>query len=72
MQCFGSTRRRASCRKLAPMTTLLALSEAWKATLALLFIFGVLFPAIVTGLIVFAIAQAMAERAQNLQRRTRR
>ena len=53
------------------MTTLLALSEAWKATLGLIFIFGVLFPAIVTGLIVFAIAQALAERSQNLERRGR-
>jgi predicted anti-sigma-YlaC factor YlaD len=59
-------------RTLAPMTTLLALSEAWKASLALIFIFGVLFPAIVTGLIVFAIGQAMAERQQNLARRSRR
>jgi predicted anti-sigma-YlaC factor YlaD len=51
------------------MTTLLALSEAWKASLGLSFIFGVLFPAIVTGLIVFAVAQALAERSQNIERR---
>jgi hypothetical protein len=64
--------RPVAWRTLAPMTTVLALSEAWKATIGLLFIFAVLFPAIVTGLIVFAIAQAMAERQQNLERRTRR
>ncbi len=46
-----------------------ALSEAWKVSIALIFIFGVLFPAIVTGCIVFAVAQAMSERQQNLRRR---
>jgi Na+-translocating ferredoxin:NAD+ oxidoreductase RnfE subunit len=46
-----------------------ALSEATQVTIALLGIFGVLFPAIVTGCIVFAVAQAMSERQQNLRRR---
>jgi hypothetical protein len=48
---------------------LFALSEAWQTTLALVGLFGVLFPALVTGLIVFAVAQAAAERQQNLERR---
>jgi hypothetical protein len=48
---------------------LLALSEAWKVSIALLGLFGVVFPALVTGLIIFAAAQAMAERQQNLERR---
>jgi hypothetical protein len=48
---------------------LFALSEAWQTTIALVGLFGVLFPALVTGLIVFAVAQAMAERQQNLERR---
>jgi hypothetical protein len=48
---------------------LIALSEAAKVTIALLGLFGVVFPAIVTGLIIFAAAQAMAERQQNLERR---
>jgi hypothetical protein len=48
---------------------LFALSEAWQTTLALVGLFGVLFPALVTGLIVFAAAQAAAERQQNLERR---
>jgi hypothetical protein len=47
---------------------LMALSEAWQTSLALIGLFGVLFPAIVTGLIIFAVAQAMAERQQNLER----
>jgi hypothetical protein len=59
-------------RKLAAMTTLVALSEAAKTTLALIGIFGVLFPALVTGLIIFAVAQAMAERQQNIERRSGR
>lgn len=51
---------------------LLALSEAWKVTIALVGLFGVVFPALVTGLIIFAAAQAMAERQQNLDRRNAR
>jgi hypothetical protein len=51
---------------------LIALSEAWKASIALIAVFGVVFPALVTGLIVFAIAQAAAERQQNLERRAKR
>ena len=48
---------------------LVALSEAWKVSIALIGLFGVVFPALVTGLIIFAAAQAMAERQQNLDRR---
>jgi hypothetical protein len=51
---------------------LIALSEAWKASIALIAVFGVVFPALATGLIVFAIAQAAAERQENLERRARR
>ena len=50
---------------------LFALDEAWEATLALVGLFGVLFPALVTGLIIFAAAQAAAERQQNHERRQR-
>jgi hypothetical protein len=48
--------------------TLIALSEAAQTTIALLGIFGVLFPALVTGCIIFAAAQAVSERQQNLRR----
>ena len=51
--------------------TLIAFSEAAQTTIALVGLFGVLFPAIVTGLIIFAAAQAAAERQQNLERRQR-
>ena len=51
---------------------LIALSDAWKASLALIGIFGVIFPALVTGLLVFAIAQSAAERQENLERRAKR
>jgi hypothetical protein len=51
---------------------LVALSEAWQTTIALVAVFGVLFPALVTGCIVFAVAQGMSERQQNRERRARR
>jgi hypothetical protein len=54
------------------MLVLLALSNAAKTTIALIGIFGVLFPAVVTGLIIFAVAQAITERQQNLARRSGR
>jgi hypothetical protein len=51
---------------------LIALSDAWKASIALIAVFGVVFPALATGLIAFAIAQAAAERQENLARRAKR
>jgi hypothetical protein len=54
------------------MLTLLALSEAWKWSISLIVIFGIVFPALATGLIAFAAAQAAAERRQNVERRQRR
>ncbi len=51
------------------MAVIIALSEAVKTDISLIAIFGVLFPALVTGLIVFAVAQSMAERAENVGRR---
>ena len=51
---------------------LIALTDAAKATIALLAVFGVIFPALVTGLIIFAAAQAAAEREENLERRAGR
>jgi hypothetical protein len=54
------------------MLELFALDDAAKATIALIGVFGVLFPALVTGLIIFAAAQAAAERQENVARRSRR
>jgi hypothetical protein len=54
------------------MLELFALDAAAKTTIALIGVFGVLFPALVTGLIVFAAAQAAAEHEENLARRSRR
>ena len=51
---------------------LVALSEAWTMSIGLIAIFGVLFPGLVTGLLVFAIAQAIGERQDNEARRHRR
>jgi hypothetical protein len=48
------------------MTTVLALT-AWKATFGLVFVFFILFPLLVQGIIAFAIAQVMGERAENLE-----
>ncbi len=43
---------------------LLALSDT-SATIGLVVIFMVIFPAVATGLIIFAVAQAMGERGEN-------
>jgi hypothetical protein len=61
--------RRVDCPE---MLELFALDDAAKATIALIAVFGVVFPALATGLIAFAIAQAAAERQENLERRARR
>lgn len=62
----------AAARRLPGVLELFALDDAAKATIALLGVFGVLFPALVTGLIAFAAAQAAAERQENFARRRRR
>lgn len=55
------------------MTTVLALSEAWKTSLADVAIWFVGFPALVTALIGYAIVQARGEKAENdAHRRFRR
>jgi hypothetical protein len=54
------------------MVELFALDYAAKATIGLIAVFGVVFPALVTGLLIFAVAQAAAERQENLERRNRR
>jgi hypothetical protein len=51
---------------------LLALDEAAKTTIALGALFGVVFPGLVTALIAFAVAQAVSERQQNMERQARR
>jgi phage shock protein PspC (stress-responsive transcriptional regulator) len=43
-----------------------------EATLGLVVVFFVVFPALVTGLIVFAIAQVMGERSENQEYLARR
>ena len=45
---------------------------AWSVSIALIAVFGVIFPALVTGLIAFAVAQGLAERQQNAERRAGR
>jgi phage shock protein PspC (stress-responsive transcriptional regulator) len=46
--------------------------SATEATLGLVVVFFVVFPALVTGLIVFAIAQVMGERSENQEYLARR
>jgi len=41
-------------------------------SLSLIFVFFVLFPAVITGLIIFAIGQALGERRANQEYRGRR
>ena len=43
----------------------LAFSDAFEATFGLVIVFGVAFPLLVQGLIAFAAAQALGERAEN-------
>ena len=64
--------RALASRRLRAMTTLMALSEAVQTDIALIGVFGIVFPAIVTGCIIFAVAQATAERQQNFERKQRR
>jgi hypothetical protein len=52
--------------------TLIGLSEAWKMTLGLVFVFFVLFPILVQGLIAFAASVARGEHEANEQRKNRR
>jgi hypothetical protein len=51
---------------------LIALSEATKVTIALIAVFGVFFPVLVQGLIMFAISVGRGEKAANDERRGRR
>jgi hypothetical protein len=64
----GVGKRRGGFPYTSRMLTLLALSRAWKWSLALIAVFGVGFPALVTGLLIFAISQSAAERRANRQR----
>ena len=59
-------------RKLPGMLDLFALDDAAKSTIALITVFGIIFPALVTGLIALAVAGAMGERAENQARKARR
>ena len=54
------------------MLTLLAMSEATKYTLAAIAIWFVGFPALIFGLIAFAVAGTMRERVENEEERARR
>ena len=67
----GSPHRAAPARRLPGVLELFALDDAAKATIALIAVFGVLFPALAGGLIAFAAVQAAAERQQNLERRSK-
>jgi hypothetical protein len=50
---------------LPAVTTILAFGYATNVTIALIVIFGVVFPALAQGLIAFALAQTAGERAEN-------
>ena len=54
------------------MTTLIALSEAEKYTIAAVAVWFVIFPAFVTGLIAFAVAGVLRERTENEEEVARR
>ena len=54
------------------MTTIVALSDAAEYTIAAVAVWFVVFPALVMGLIGFAVAGAMRERVENEEVRARR
>jgi hypothetical protein len=54
------------------MSAVIALSHAWSTTITDIAVWGILFPALVTGLIVYAIVQALGERRENEAARNRR
>ncbi len=54
------------------MSLVLALSDAQAYTIVAIGIWGVLFPALVTGLIGFAVAGVLRERTENEEERARR
>jgi hypothetical protein len=68
----SAAHRASTPRRLPAMLELFALDDAAKATIALIAVFGVVFPALAGGLIAFAAAQAAAERQENQARRSRR
>ena len=49
----------------------LAMSEAAKTTISIIVIWGIAFPALVTGLIVVGLAQTYRERSENQANRRR-
>ena len=54
------------------MLSILAMSEALETTIAYIVIWFVAFPALVTGLIGFAIVQTIGEKRQNEENRVNR
>jgi hypothetical protein len=55
-----------------PGVLVLALGKAVSVTIVNLVIWGVVFPALVTGLIALAVIRSMGERAENEERRRHR
>ena len=55
-----------------PGVLIFALSNAAETTIVNLVIWGVVFPALVTGLIGLAVARAMGERQENEENKRRR
>lgn len=54
------------------MLTVIGMSQALTVTIGLVAVFGVGFPLVVQGLIMFAVSVARGERAANEERRARR
>jgi hypothetical protein len=53
-------------------SVVLALSHAWQTTITDIVVWVIAFPALVTGLIVYAIVQALGEARENEAARNRR
>ena len=54
------------------MSSILALSHAWSTSITDIVVWVIGFPALVTGLIVYAVVQALGERRENEAARNRR
>jgi uncharacterized membrane protein YjfL (UPF0719 family) len=62
----------ATLRFMMPGVLIFAISKAAETTIVNLVIWGVVFPALVTGLIAFAVIRAIGERQENDENRRHR
>jgi hypothetical protein len=67
-----ATASAARCASMRAMSTILALSQAAQTTIVYIAIWVIGFPALVTGLIAYAVVQGLGERRADEEARRRR